>query len=203
MIEMPQIAAYHNKLPDYYTLLWPHIHLVSLGDAECIVEALYIAQSSIYTVDAERVNVNLCEALLLLVGDILCPECSIADIEALLTSEAVDVCWSALSPCMLHKSCVCKAKTTLVSDILTQRELTISKQARKNLDSVELVNKHLRLSLECCTILGCPPVVHVTHLVELRALVVEAMGHLVSDNHADSTIVHSIVGIRVVEWTIC
>ena len=73
-----------------------------------------------YTVDTERVNVNLCEALLLLVGNVLCPKCSIADIEALLTCEAVDILRTTLSPCVVNKTSESKAKTTLVSDILTE-----------------------------------------------------------------------------------
>ena len=48
--DVPQIAAFHNKLPDYDALLHRHIHSVSLGDTKGIVETLNIAQSGIYSV---------------------------------------------------------------------------------------------------------------------------------------------------------
>ena len=90
-------------------------------------------------------------------------------------------------------------QTTVVGDILAQREVTVGMNRIEHDDIVVLFGQNLGPLVELLGIFGRPPVVQVTILVVLTALVVESVSHLVTDNHTDSTVVHGIVGIEVKE----
>ena len=87
----------------------------------------------------------------------------------------------------------------MVSDVLTEGELAVGMDSRDDLYLVELGHKHLRLGVELLGVLRRPPVGHIPVLVEQAALVVESVGHLVTDHDSDSSIVDSIVSIGVEE----
>ena len=87
----------------------------------------------------------------------------------------------------------------MVSQVLAQRHAPVGVQTRQYLDSVEEVGIHVGLLLELRGIFGCPPVVQVAVLVVEASLVVEAVGHLVTDNHADGTVDDGFVGLHVKE----
>ncbi len=92
-------------------------------------------------------------------------------------------------------------QTAVVGYVLTQGELAVGIDLGvvANLDFIEPVNQHLCVLLETGGILGLPPVVQVAVLVVVAALVVETVGHLMTNHHSDGTIVESIVGIHVEE----
>ena len=92
-------------------------------------------------------------------------------------------------------------QTTVVGDVFTKSELAIGigKRIVTDFNLVEPIDKHLGVGLEADGILVLPPVVQVAVLIIVTALVVEAMGHLMSNDNTDSTIVESIVGIHVEE----
>ena len=71
--------------------------------------------------------------------------------------------------------------------------------ARQHLDFVILLAEHVGLGLEGLVVRVIPPAVHITLLVEEPALVVEAVGHLVADHHADGAIVDCVVSVGVEE----
>ena len=87
----------------------------------------------------------------------------------------------------------------MVADVLAYGKPAVSLQARKNLYLVKLGDKHICLLVEFGCILRCPPVHLVSVLVEKTSLVIETVRHFMSDNHADRTIVHSVVSIRIEE----
>ena len=97
------------------------------------------------------------------------------------------------------------AQAALVGDVLAQAEGAVGHNRRlavlggQHLDRVELLYEDVGLGLERSSVLLRPPVVHVAVLVEVAALVVEPVGHLVADHHADGTVVHGVVSLGVVE----
>ena len=150
-------------------------------------------------------NINLRKASDLLVADILRPEGSIRQVETLLGGVAVDGCGSLLAFERVAQCGHSHAQTTLIGDILTERQATICEDCGlvilccQHLDSVELLDEHLGTLVESLCV-GCgPPIVQVAVLVELATLIVETVSHLVTDHNADSTIVHCVVSLRVVE----
>ena len=78
------------QLPDYYSLLLRKEHRVAFLDVKGIEELLEVAQSSIYAILSQRVNVLLCEAFLFFIIDILAPNVGIAEEETLLCGETVN-----------------------------------------------------------------------------------------------------------------
>ena len=63
-------------LPDNDSLLCRKEHL-TVGDAECLIEVIDIAKSSVHTILAERVHIGLGQTDSLLITDILSPDSSI------------------------------------------------------------------------------------------------------------------------------
>ena len=145
-----------------------------------------------------------CAAGLLLVGDILGPDSRITKVEPLVRSESVDQAGILAGDGVMHSG-VGDAESAMVSDILSEGELTVSHKSGlavfggQNLNRAELVRKNLCLRLELGVIISCPPPGHVTLAVKQTTLVVETMGHLVTDHDTDATIVDSVVSIRVEE----
>ena len=95
-------------------------------------------------------------------------------------------------------------ETAVVGDVLVEGELAIAMDEAKfgivEGDAfVEGVDEGLLVAVEVGCILGGPPVVEVTVLVVLAALVVEAMGELVADDDTDGTVVGGLVGVEVEE----
>ena len=133
-----------------------------------------------------------------LLGHVVGPDAAIAQVEALSGSEAVNL----LAVAELlggAEGIIGDAQTALVSDVLAQGEVAVGMLVLHDNDLVELCGKFLGSSLELLAVLLGPPVGHVAVLVEHAALVVKAVGHLVTDNHADSTKVGSIVGFHIKE----
>ena len=130
--------------------------------------------------------------------DVLPPKASIGDVEALSGSEAVDL--GDLLAFVGHlQSEVSDGETALVSDVLSERQLPISLETWSNRDSRELLSEALRGGFELLTVFGCPPVIHVPILIEVRSFVVEAVRHLVTDDDTDRTVVHSVICIHIEE----
>ena len=142
--------------------------------------------------------VALCEVTYLLVAYVACPDTRVREVETLLGSEAVDygqrILLCSVLEC-LHRN----HQATVVGDILAQCKLAVCVEAGENLNLVEEVHDDLCALVELGCILVGPPVCEVTLLVELTALVVEAVGHLVADDNSDGTIVERVVLIHVKE----
>ena len=87
----------------------------------------------------------------------------------------------------------------MVSKVLTQRELTVGFQPGQHLNISEIVDTYVGTLSETFGIAVGPPVAHVAILVIVASLVVEAVGHLMTYDHANSTIVEGIIGISIEE----
>ena len=119
--------------------------------------------------------------------------------EALLGSEAVDHAEGSLLHRVLQ-STEGDVDAAVVADVLAESLLAVDELAGNGLHGAEVVLEHLRACVVVLLVEVGPPVVLVAGLVELAALVVEAMAHLVSDHAADGTVVDGVVGIGVKEW---
>ncbi len=64
---------------------------------------------------------------------------------------------------------------------------------------VELLAHYICLRCRFLGIFRCPPVAQVTFSIVLAALVVEAVGHFVTDNRTDTAVVYRIISIEVEE----
>ena len=65
------------SLPDDYALALRTIHPVSLFNVEGLEESVEVAESYIYTVLSERMNIKQCKLDLVLFCDVLCPYCGV------------------------------------------------------------------------------------------------------------------------------
>ena len=87
----------------------------------------------------------------------------------------------------------------MVCDVLAQRQFSVAVQSGEYFKIVEEVFHDLRSLFETLGVCFGPPVAQVAVFVELRALVIEAVGHFVADDHPDGSIVAGVVGIRLEE----
>ena len=143
-------------------------------------------------------DVELGQAGLLLIGDVLRPDAGVAEEEALRGGETVNR-GGLYAVQGVVQGRPGHAHSAVVGDVLAEGQGAVGHQAGHNLHLVELVHQHLGLLHEGGAVLGGPPVVHIAVLVEQAALVVKAVGHLVTDHHADGAVVHGVVRIRVEE----
>ncbi len=85
-----------------------------------------------------------------------------------------------------------------VGDVLAQRQLAVDVNGVDGDELVELIHHPLRLRGVVLGIRRGPPVVQVALAVELPALVVESVRHLVPDHGAHRAVVERVVGSRIV-----
>ena len=98
-----------------------------------------------------------------------------------------------------RESQITHLQTTVVGDVLAERERTVGMYAGCHLDLIESLFHHFRAGIESRFVFGRPPVNHVAVLVELATLVIEAVRHLMSDHDTNRTVVERIVGTHVEE----
>src|SRR3954470_20106838 len=84
---------------------------------------------------------------------------------------------------------VCGSQTSDVGDVLRKSLLPIERQVREGLVSVVLLHQSLRCGVEVLLIRGLPPVPQCALGVKGRALGVEGMADLVSDDCADGAVI--------------
>ena len=153
------------------------------------------------TVDAplaEGVRIALRAAANLLLGDVGSPDARIGDEEALLGGEAEELLLLLALGSMLERV-EGHLEATVVGEVLAQREVAVGVEVGQHLDVAEEVGILLGALVEALGVRLRPPVVHVAVLVVVASLVVEAVEHLVANDHADGAIVEGVVGLRVEE----
>ena len=126
------------------------------------------------------------------------PHAGISQIETLVGREAVD----GLQGLLLHavqEGTIGDVQSAVVAHVLAEGLLAVHLQSGQRLLLREPVGDDLGALVVVGLVLGRPPVGQVTILVELTALVVEAVSHLVAHDDADGTIVRGIVGLGVEE----
>ena len=127
------------------------------------------------------------------------PDTGISQIEALGWRKAV----ACLLRLLLHtilESTIGHLQSTVVADVLAKGLLTVNKESGQCLLLREPVGKHLRALIILSLVFSCPPVHQIAVLVELTALIVEAVAHLVADDGSNSTVVADIISLWIKEW---
>ena len=141
-------------------------------------------------------RVGLCASQNFLLGDVGCPYVGVTEEETLVGRKAVNEL-VALSLLSLLESAVAHAQATVVGNVLAHGEGAVGVHiVGDNLGAV-LRSQLVGQFLERGGIVGGPPVHHVSVLVEVASLVVEAVSHLVSDDNAYGAVVACVVGIGV------
>ena len=197
------VAGYHlscagKGLPDDGAVGGVEPHLVAGLDAEGVKEGVDVPQRGVHTVAADGVGVTLGLLEDGFLSHVVGPDAAIAQVEALRGRETVNLL--VLAELLRGaESIVGDAQTTLVGDVLTQGQVAIGVLILYNNDLVKLCSELFGSLLESLAVLLGPPVGHVAILVKHTALVVKSVGHLVADNHADSTEVGGIVGLHIKE----
>ena len=90
-------------------------------------------------------------------------------------------------------------QATLVGNVFTQSETAVGMNAVHNNDIAILPGQAVGTLRKESGVFGRPPVVQVTFLIVVAALVVESVRHFVADYNTDSAIVNSIVSFRIEE----
>ena len=134
----------------------------------------------------------------LLFGDVLTPNTGIGEEETLVGCETVLVLQWLLS-CRILEGIEGYHQTAVVGKVLTQSEAAVGIQIRQYLDVAEEISIHIRTLVETLGISWRPPILQVTAGIILATLVVETVGHLMTDYHADGTIVECLVGLGIEE----
>ena len=126
------------------------------------------------------------------------PQRSIREVETLVGREAVDQ--GGLYPVeRITEGGIGYPQTSVVGNILTQGEVTVGMNRVEHDDVVVLFGQNLGPFVKLLGIGRSPPVVQVSVLVELTALVIKPVGHFVADYYPDTTVVDGIVGIEIKE----
>lgn len=194
-------------LPDDYALGFGAEHRLAFGNGEGFEEGCDVAEGDVDTVAAERVDVAGGQRADLFVTDIVGPEACIVHVEHLEGIEAVYLGFGRLDVdtflgLSVKESGHGDAETSLVSDILAESVLSVGVNSGEHFDLVELSDESLGLFSELGCVLRSPPVGHVAVGVEVAALVVETVGHLVADHHADAAVVLGVGSVRIEEGSL-
>ena len=129
---------------------------------------------------------------------IVCPNESVAEEETLVGGEAV----GSLQGIGTHgvmESLVSHHQSAVVSKVFANGKFSVALQSGQSFKFVEVLYHLSGTLLEAFTVLCSPPVVQVSVLVVLAALIVESVGHFMSDDHTDGTIVGCVVSLGVEE----
>ena len=189
-------------LPKLGAELGSKVHSAAGLDAEGFEELGDMRQGGVDAVLGQTVHVGSGELELGLFADVAGPYSGVGKEETLGGCEAVHLLLVHLTLGKgVLQGLVADVEATVVGNVLAKGELAVGIGERivANFHLVEPVNKHLSIGLEAGGILVLPPVVQVAVLVVVAALVIEAVGHFVSNHHTDGTIVESVVGIHVEE----
>ena len=155
-------------------------------------------QGAVHAPASQRVRIALGEIADFLIADIAGPYASVGEEETLFWRETV-LCGQRGILRGVLKGLEGDLQTTMVSHVLAEGELAVGLETGQHLDVVEEVAHDMSTFLEVLCILGRPPLAQVAVLIELGTLVVEAVCHLMTDDHADGTVVESIVGVHIEE----
>ena len=144
-------------------------------------------------------RIDLRQAQDLLLTDVLTPKRRIAQIETLVVGKAINRRGRLLAGKAVLISLISDQQTTLVSDVLTQRITSVSVNRIGHDDIVVLLNQDIGTLRKTLSVILSPPVLQVTILIVITALVIKSVRHLVSNHHANSAVVNSVVGLRIEE----
>ena len=195
------VAAFRPAagLPDGGALFDGEVEGIAFPDAEGLVPGVDVRQGTVDAPFAEGMRVGLGEQANLLVADVARPDIGVGEEESLLRGEAVGIVAKGLGRHEFLEGGEGYLQAAMVGDVLAQGELAVGVEVGQHLDGVEVVDEDTSPLLEAGGVVSRPPVLEVAVLVVLAALVVEAVGHLVANDHADGAVVAGVVGRHVKE----
>src|SRR5690606_25589605 len=185
--------------PDLHALVAGANHGVAVLAAEGLGEGRQVGRRRDGTEHARRVRADLQLLAQLRLGEGDAPDRGPVHEEALVLAVAIDHrILEALALGCLHRR-VGDGDAAEVGDVLAQSEAAVDVQAGQGLVAVELLGQLVGARLELAAVLVGPPVGHVAGGIELAALVVVAVQHLVADHRADAAVVEGVVGVGIEE----
>src|SRR5437868_4824173 len=186
-------------LPNLAALIGRSNHRVADLALERLGEGGSVRERGVDAEAVERVRVGLNSQARGLRSNAPGPDLRPPQEETLLRREARDCRRARLAFERLLVSPVGDGQPAEVCDRLADDELALLVQPRLDLECVELLHHAVSPRVELLVVLISPPLRKVAVGVELRALIVEAVRHLVSDDRADAAVVERVVGLRVIE----
>src|SRR5580704_15078365 len=118
-------------------------------------------------------------------ADLISAELAPGDIELLLRSEAIDIRGTRLALARLLICQECNLRAAQVADALAQYEVAVVMHAGFDEVAIELIGHARGAGLELLQIGFRPPVPQAAQVVELGALIVEAVRNFVADHYSD------------------
>src|SRR6266481_3582044 len=184
-------------LPDLASLL-AH-HRLALFATERLGKLRHIRKRSVAAEPGQRVRVGVGHQPSVFDPLIGAPDLRPTEEEALLGSEAVSVRWPRFARQGFFKRSIGDRQSTQVGDALPQNQLTILVQVAVDDVGVELIGDAGGARLEILQVFRAPPVFQVALTVELTAVIVKPMRDFMSDDRSHSSVVHRVIGLRIVE----
>ena len=120
-----------------------------------------------------------------------------AEEESLVEREAVNGRRRRFSGQRFLKRRVGDHQAAKVGDALAFLEFSVAVQARLDFERIELLGDAIAARAEILQVLRRPPALQVAVRVELRALIVEAVRHLMADHGADAAVVERVIRFGV------
>ena len=72
-------------------------------------------------------------------------------------------------------------------------------QSWQHFNAIEVIRIELSSLIKALSIIGCPPIFHISISIILTPLIIKAVGHLMTNDNADCTIVECLVSLRIEE----
>src|ERR1700730_11532362 len=127
------------------------------------------------------------------------PDLRPAQKETLLGSEAVEVFGTRIPFQGFFVGGVGDSQAAEVADAFAEHKLAVLMQAGLDLVGVELFFDAGGALVKIFSVIGGPPVTQISLSVELRSLIVKAVGDFVADYGAHAAVIDGVVGLGVVE----
>src|SRR6478609_7476238 len=192
-------GSWAARSEDAHPVVGRQPHAVALADAERLVELAEVA-GGVGAQVHRAVRVEGQQPLGLLPAGDAAPDLRPAQEEALLPRVAVDLGGRLVAERDAVGG-VADGEPAEVADVLADGQGAVNLVAGRvtRLELVELRDEGVGARLEGGPVLVGPPVAQRARAVELRALVVEAVADLVSDDRPDAAVVGRVVGLDVEE----
>ena len=165
-------------LPDDDSLVFRHIHAIAFLDVECLIELREVSHLHVGAIVARRMDVDSQKEFCVFGTGFRAPDAGEVEEEGGVVGLG-DVPFHGLEG---------RGDAAIVGNVLADDELAVDLSVKKR-QAIELLDHGRGLLLEGLVILLRPPVVDVSELVHLGAVVVKGMADFVSDDGSDSAIV--------------
>src|SRR5690606_30178776 len=121
-----------------------------------------------------------------------------AEEKALIRRKAINLL-IALTLLRLLKGFVSDSHASEVGEILALGKMAVYMHGIKHSVIVELINNHVGALHKIRRVGGGPPVLQIAVGIVLAPLIIESVGHLMTDDRTDSAIIHRIIRLVVEE----